>query len=481
MKPRSALSLASSSLCAAVLSAGVALAGGGSSYTYVDLGTLGGPESVAYGLNDARQVVGWSHIQGCDLDGVPCRRAYVWQNGVMTNLGLLAGDEESFARAINESGLVVGTSESDIVFGSGTFHAFSWSGGVMTPLPTLGQDVSFAHDVNDAGVIAGHTQNASFLDRAVTWQNGVIDEIGATETHSRNRAYGVSEAGRVVGFAWELFQPNDAILLDGAWVTIGGFGQFQNAEAYDVNDAGQVVGLQAFPSGSWHAAVWDEQQGAIDAGVLPLTDFEYGELYDVNESGVAVGRSYTGTVPQQSRAVIWDGNALLDLNDFLPAGFNGVLWEAREINELGDIAGTAVVDGKFRAFLMVDDASIDSWQDLGQALPGAGGAPLLVGQGTLIGGTPANLHLSNALPGAPSFMILGFSLGNIPVPFGTLVPSPDFLVGPLFVDGAGEHDLPLTWVTGLPAGISTYWQQWIVDPSGPAGLTASNGVRGTTP
>ena len=38
----------------------------------------------------SRQVVGWSTIPGCVTgNGAPCRRAFLWDNGVMTDLGLL--------------------------------------------------------------------------------------------------------------------------------------------------------------------------------------------------------------------------------------------------------------------------------------------------------------------------------------------------------------------------------------------------------
>ena len=46
--------------------------------------------------------------------------------------------------------------------------------------------------------------------------------IGDTESHSYNRAQGLSDSGAVVGFAWNLFQPNDSIAYDGGWKTIGG-------------------------------------------------------------------------------------------------------------------------------------------------------------------------------------------------------------------------------------------------------------------
>jgi probable HAF family extracellular repeat protein len=321
-------------------------------FTYTDLGNLGGPEARAYGLNDARQVVGWSNVSDtidCLTEGRPCRHAFLWEDGVMTNLGFLDGDEESVARAINDAGLIVGTSERDVIAGSGTFHGVTWQGGSITALPDLGQGQSFVHDVNEAGQITGWTQDPSVnRDRAVRWDAGAIVNIGDTEPHSYNRGTGLNDGGVVVGMAWNLFEPNDAILFDGAmWFTIGGSGQFQNAEARDVNNTGTAVGLMAFPSGNWHATMWSGGPG-VDLGTLPGMDLS--ELNDVNDAGHAVGLAYSDTL--NSRAIYWDGDQLHDLNELVGSTFTGVLIEATEINEAGDIVGTALVDGAFHAFLL---------------------------------------------------------------------------------------------------------------------------------
>ena len=53
--------------------------------TFVDLGTLGGPASQAKAINDKNQVVGWS--QTADGDG----HAFLWEDGLMTDLGHLGG------------------------------------------------------------------------------------------------------------------------------------------------------------------------------------------------------------------------------------------------------------------------------------------------------------------------------------------------------------------------------------------------------
>jgi len=464
---------------ALLLAAGSAQAGD-ISYTYSQIGTFGGPSSAAFGLNDLGQVVGWANIPACSVNGHACRHAFLWDDGVLTDLGVLPGDEESVARAINNSGVIVGTSEQNVIFGSGVYHAAVFGGPAPLPLPDLGLGQSWVQDVNEAGQMVGFSGDPLVdRDRAVIWQGGAITNIGDTESHSYNRAQGLSDSGAVVGFAWNLFQPNDSIAYDGGWKTIGGIdGPFQNSEANDINNAGVVAGFQAFPSGNWHAALWmPGAPGATDLGTLP--GFGVSELFDINDAGWAVGRAYDDSNPNDSRAVVYNGVDLLDLNDFLPAGVNALLIEAQEINENGDIAGSALVNGELRGFLLTVNDS--TWTDLGLGLTGVAGVPVLEGSGTLAGGTRVSLDLSNGAPSGNSWFVAGFTRIDAPFKQGILVPALDLLVGPVALGGAGDASLMFTWPTGAPSGVSLFVQAWIPDTAGPAGWSASNGIEGVTP
>src|SRR3954467_15407004 len=84
-------------------------------YEFIDLGTLGGLNSVAYGINSIGQVVG-------DSDrSIPNSRAFLYSNGAMTDLGSLDGTS-SFAKDINMSGQIVGSTS------AGGARAFLYSG-----------------------------------------------------------------------------------------------------------------------------------------------------------------------------------------------------------------------------------------------------------------------------------------------------------------------------------------------------------------
>jgi arylsulfatase A-like enzyme len=115
------------------------------------------------------------------------------------------------------------------------------------------------------------------------------------------------------------------------------------------------------------------------------------------------------------------------------------------------------------------------WQAVGPGLAGAWGAPALSGSGPLLPGTPFTLALAGASPKAPSTLVMG--LANIGVWFagGILVPRPDASV-PLVADAQGGLVVGGALPPFLPPGASLVFQYWIVDPSGPAGWSASNGL-----
>lgn len=95
-----------------------------------NLGSLGGTLfSFAANINNQGQIVGAS-----DLAGDTTAHAFLWTRASgMQDLGTLPGDVSSLAKGINDKGQVVGQS----CDANGNCHAFLWQNGVMTDLNTL--------------------------------------------------------------------------------------------------------------------------------------------------------------------------------------------------------------------------------------------------------------------------------------------------------------------------------------------------------
>ncbi len=126
----------------------------------VDLGNLGRLSwNTPMAINQEGDVVGFAPIDDTDPDN-PQLHAFLWTKGhPMQDLGTLKDDLFSEALGINVRRQVVGLSCQN-ADGSGVCRAFLWENGRMTDLNTLLQAgyadlLTQAQDINDFGVITG--------------------------------------------------------------------------------------------------------------------------------------------------------------------------------------------------------------------------------------------------------------------------------------------------------------------------------------
>jgi probable HAF family extracellular repeat protein len=232
----------------------------GTSGGAVTLGTLGGAESHAIGINGSGQVVGWSYT--ISVPSLMPRAAFLWTpaapnstSGTMIDLGTLGGTD-SVALHINGSGQVVGWSYTT----SGAQAAFLWTpatpngtSGTMAALPTLsGATAVSADGINDSGQVVGTTGSAAFL-----YSGGKMIDLGSLAGSSGNiDADAINTRGQVVGssdmsngpphaFIWTPATPNGT---SGTMVDLNTLiaNRVTLEYASGINDQGQIVGSGLF-------------------------------------------------------------------------------------------------------------------------------------------------------------------------------------------------------------------------------------------
>jgi probable HAF family extracellular repeat protein len=143
----------------------------------------------AYGINDVHEIVGDAN-----------NHAFLAQNGVSRDLGVLPGYVTSSARAVNNKGEVVGVAAT----ATGIARAFLWDLGNMRDLGTLPGDVaSEALAINVTSDIVGRSGRADVSrSRATLWHDGAaIDLNGLVSTSgwTLSAATGINDLGQIVG------------------------------------------------------------------------------------------------------------------------------------------------------------------------------------------------------------------------------------------------------------------------------------------
>ena len=306
-------------------------------FKYENLGTLAGTQAYQFfdgkqaGINDAGQVSGISFAAGGDL------HAFVKSPGQpMLDLGgLIPGSGYSYAPCLNNSGVAGGWYND----GSGFPHAVKWlpqSGGSYN-YASIGGNYSSVRGMNNSGYLAG----GGSLNSGQVWPPvGDPQVLGVLPGHTGCVATAINQANTVVGYALNASGGFTAC----SWSPSGSsfsapsslFG-VANGRAFAINNPGQAVGY-VYQSFVFHAVLKSPGQlefqdlGSLYPGFSALA-------YDINDAGQVVGEAddLSGT----HNAFLWTSTAgMQNLNNLvvnLPAGVR--LERAMAINKQGQIAG----------------------------------------------------------------------------------------------------------------------------------------------
>ena len=304
------------------------------SYSITDLGTLGGTQSFAYGINNRGWVSGTSAVE-CNCT----TRPFLWAGDALHDLGTGAA-----GGGINDLGQVVGRSNG---------HPFLWSR--ESGLLEFGVDGGAGAINNRTEVIGGM---GAPVQHAFLWKDGRILDLG-TLGGAGSGAIGLNDAGQVVGqasgppgqaphaFVWSRSEGmRDLGSLDGD--------PGSTSAAWGINDAGQIVGNSYSRFlGSTHATYFSQSAGNIDLGTLGGS---LSTANAVNNAGQVVGCS---SISGMNHAFVTDLATMhmVDLNTQIPSGSGWLLFDATALNDAGQIAGDGDINGEIHAYLLTPDDS----------------------------------------------------------------------------------------------------------------------------
>lgn len=315
--------------------------------------------------------------------------------------------------ALNDKGQVVGT-----VNGTGRSHAVLWDNGKLTDLATLpGYPLSGAGGINNKGQIVGGVLNDDrSADRAVLWENGQVTELGGSDGLG-NGASGINDSSQVVGsIAVDENGATSAVLWEnGSMRFLQGLGGSRGAGG-DINNKGEAVGVSRTADGSQHATLWrdgnvvdlqsltgyvasygdainDNEQvvgelATEDSRISHAFVWQDGKMVDLgtisgpacitpvwacesfasgnNDQGQVVGGSDTNAA--RRHAFLWQNGRMTDLNELLPPGSGWELNSAADINNVGQIVGIGLVNGKeVDAFLLTPQKTANATLELSRS------------------------------------------------------------------------------------------------------------------
>ena len=315
-------------------------------YALIDVGTFGGPQAFinlpGYPLTARGAVLGTADTTIPDSDypnsnpflvGPPdpvLTQAFSWENGKLTDLGALPGNNSSAVFQVNAQGIGAGLSENgtlDPLTGFPALSAVLFEHGRVVDLGTLpGGHEGQAIAINDRGQVAGFGSNGvpdpvSFFKygtqtRSFIWQHGVMRDIGSlggpdtimNELNANGQIAGDSYTNATRNPITDTPTMHPFLWADGHMRDLGTLGGTLSTTNW-LNDRGEVVGQDNIAGDrTAHPFLWDGQR-LRDLGTF---GGDYGAANHINQAGDVVGvAALTGN--QAFHAALWEHGAMTDL------------------------------------------------------------------------------------------------------------------------------------------------------------------------
>lgn len=291
-----------------------------------------GSSSWATGISSTGAVVGNYQLPDGSF------RAFLWQDGQLTPLDVPAGAVQGMAAAVNGQGQVAG----HVIGPNGQPTATIWEASGSMTLSVNG----YAMAINDLGDIAGMLIGSDGSGSAYVTRNGAIVNLGQPAGGDWSTVTALTSTGVAAGnamtasgqFRGFITRPDGSTEILG---TLGGSSSYANG----LNLFGQAAGHAQTSSGTLQATIWT---GGTAHGLGTLGGSNsYG--YGINSSGAIVG--YSDTLSGPSAAFLYANGVMYNMNDLLGFGEGWHLLEAYGINDTGQVVGKALFNGQETAFL----------------------------------------------------------------------------------------------------------------------------------
>jgi probable HAF family extracellular repeat protein len=361
-------------------------------YRVVDL-----PSLSTAGSSEGNSINQIGLISGSSTTSGGVTHAAAWLLGAPYDLKTLGGTSSAVLWPVkNDLGLIAGISQTNQpetlgeAWSCGAFigndghtcHGFAWFLGEMHEMPTFGGENSFATGANNFGQVVGWAENTVrdpscdgndgsggnqvLQFRAALWQPATkqMQQLGPLPGDSTSAATAINDAGMVAGISGNCGAAVGS--TSAAHMVIWQNGRIVHQIPYGATDAwntpmainqhGDVAGFvgDPNPNGFVLAFVWNVGGASIThLGTLtPADDSSYSEALGINNHGQVVGISVSSTLSLGSRGFLYQDGQLLNLQD-LVSDYPGIIVDAQDINDLGEITGQAVVNGAAVSFLAV--------------------------------------------------------------------------------------------------------------------------------